>query len=74
MVVETLLKPIEAARYLRLSLGALYAATERGEIPAIRLGQRRLRYSLQELHLLVQAGKVSTVRASVSQVAHGGPA
>jgi len=44
------LTALEAAKYLGLpSVAALYQAVRRGQVPAHRLGPRRLRFSRTEL-------------------------
>ena len=48
------LNPAQAARYLGLpSLKALYQAVSRGQIPAHRLGLKRLRFHKRELDELL---------------------
>jgi excisionase family DNA binding protein len=48
------LNPLEAVRYLGLpSLKALYQAVRRGQIPAHRLGLKRLRFNKRELDELM---------------------
>jgi len=48
------LNPPQAARYLGLpSLKALYQAVRRGQIPAHRLGLKRLRFNKHELDKLM---------------------
>lgn len=58
------LKADEAAAYLGLpTRKALYAAVARGQVPAHRLGPRRLRFKLDELdHLLDQVRGAGGVR------------
>lgn len=47
----------EAAAFLRLTRKALYAAVARGQVPAHRLGRRRLRFRRADLErLLAGAG------------------
>ena len=52
---ESWLRADEAAEHLRLSLAAIYRAVRRGEIPAHRLGRRRLRFRVGELDALLHA-------------------
>lgn len=53
----------EATAYLGLpTRKALYAAVERGQVPAHRFGRRRLRFKLDELdHLLGQVREAGGV-------------
>ncbi|MBN2575303.1 MAG: helix-turn-helix domain-containing protein [Deltaproteobacteria bacterium] len=44
----------QAARFLNLTVPAIYEAVRRKELPAYRLGQRRLRFRLDELDRLAQ--------------------
>lgn len=44
-----LLKPIEAAAYLKISRAAIYALIQRGEIPYVRLSARTVRLSRSRL-------------------------
>ena len=52
----------EAARYLGLpSRKALYQAVRRGQIPAHRLGARRMRFRRVELDRVLERGRQSPV-------------
>jgi excisionase family DNA binding protein len=51
---KTILTAKEAAKYLRLSLTALYARVRRGVIPAARIG-KSLRFKLEDLNALLES-------------------
>lgn len=53
-----LLRPAEAAERLGVSLRSLMAWTAAGEIPAIRVGQRCLRFSLDDLRTWIDAHRI----------------
>lgn len=52
---ERWLRAAEAASYLGLSVEALYLAVRRGEVPACRLGRRRLRFRFADLERALKA-------------------
>jgi excisionase family DNA binding protein len=54
------LTAVEAAAYLGLpTVQALYQAVRRGQIPACRLGKRRLRFNRTQLDSLLGSGRGS---------------
>jgi excisionase family DNA binding protein len=63
---ETLMTPLELAAYLKKSKSWVYAACERGELPATRIG-RDLRFKREEIDRWVasrtQRPKVATLKA-----------
>jgi excisionase family DNA binding protein len=55
-VTDCLLRPREAAEWLKLSERSLWSLTQRGELPAVRIG-RCVRYDLADLIAFVEARK-----------------
>jgi excisionase family DNA binding protein len=53
MADDELLTYAQAARFLNVRLGTLYALVSRKEIPHVRLGKRLVRFSRPALILLV---------------------
>lgn len=47
----------EAASYLAISERHLWTLTQRGEIPAVRLGDKCVRYDLADLRAVIDARK-----------------
>ena len=57
--ILTITVPEAGKRYFNISRGAAYAAAERGEIPAIRVG-RLLRVPVQAMERLLERGSEKT--------------
>lgn len=53
---DCLLRPREAAAWLKISERSLWSLTQRGELPAVRIG-RSVRYELSDLVAFVEARK-----------------
>jgi excisionase family DNA binding protein len=53
---DCLLRPREAAQWLKISERTLWSLTQRGELPAVRIG-RSVRYDLTDLVAFVEARK-----------------
>lgn len=53
---ECLLRPREAAEWLKISDRTLWSLTQRGELPAVRIG-RSVRYDLADLMAFIEARK-----------------
>ena len=53
---DCLLRPREAAEWLKISERSLWSLTQRGELPAVRTG-RSVRYDLADLIAFVEARK-----------------
>lgn len=54
---KLLLTPREAAQTLGVSTRTLFTWTASGQLPAVRLGARSVRYSLADLHAFIEARK-----------------
>lgn len=52
-----LLRPREAAEWLKISERSLWALTQRNELPAVRIG-RSVRYDMADLRAFVDARKI----------------
>jgi excisionase family DNA binding protein len=71
-----LLRPVEAAERMGVSLRSLMAWTAAGEIPAIRIGARCLRYSVDDLRAWIDAhrtGPLVPIGPEVEQTAPADP-
>ena len=55
--VENFLSAKEAAQYLRIKIGTLYAKVEKNEIPHYRSGKRKLLFKTKELFAFIEASK-----------------
>lgn len=55
--VKLLLTPREAAQTLGVSTRTLFTWTASGQLPAVRLGARSVRYALADLHAFIEARK-----------------
>jgi excisionase family DNA binding protein len=53
---DCLLRPREAAAWLKISERSLWSLTQRGELPAVRIG-RSVRYDMANLVAFVEAHK-----------------
>lgn len=53
---DCLFRPREAAQWLKISERSLWSLTQRGELPAVRIG-RSVRYVLADLIVFVEARK-----------------
>lgn len=54
-----LVTPREAARMLSVSERTLWGLTKRGEVPAVRVGVRSVRYSIAALQAWIEAQQTS---------------
>lgn len=54
-----LLTYAEAAEFLKLKLGTLYALVSQNRVPHVRLGRRLVRFSRSELHAWVRQRAVT---------------
>jgi len=55
---ERLISIPEAAQLLNVTRSALYAMVERGEVPHVRMGQRRIRFDLVDLRQWLESKRV----------------
>jgi excisionase family DNA binding protein len=53
-----LLRPGETATALALSFGTVWTLTKHGDLPALRIGKKSVRYRLADLLAFIQAHKV----------------
>jgi excisionase family DNA binding protein len=53
---DCLLRPREAAEWLKISARSLWSLTQRGELPAVRIG-RSVRYLLTDLQAYAESRK-----------------
>lgn len=53
---DRLLRPREAAEWLKISERSLWSLTQRGDLPAVRIG-RSVRYDLADLNTYVESRK-----------------
>lgn len=58
----TLLKVRDAACLLGLTQVAVYKAVERGEIPVVRLGKRRLRFKASALRAFIDEREMKPIK------------
>jgi excisionase family DNA binding protein len=56
VTTDRLLRPREAAQWLKISERSLWSLTQRGELPAVRIG-RSVRYDLADLVAFVETRK-----------------
>lgn len=57
--MERLLSVAEAAELLGMTKGGVYMAIQRRELPAVRLGKRRLRFRASDLEATLQKQAVA---------------
>lgn len=61
-----LVTPREASRLLSVSERTLYALVRRGELAAVRIGPRGIRYDVDDLRNWIRAAKVQPAAASLA--------
>ena len=61
----------QAARYLGLKMGTLYAMVSRRQVPHVRLGPRLVRFDPQELQEWVEARRIAPAALTPSATQGG---